>query len=122
MPAVHLLHYETRHIRKGRKQADANVALPGKPFQNRRKPKCDPVASRSRAEVAARQQDDVALHERLPNRVRTNLLLCAFFLIEDATDPVALIVWQPFRLARPVRQVKNRDNAKYDRGNSLQYK
>ena len=78
MPAVHLLQYEARQIRKGRKQADANIALPGKPLQNRRKPKRDPVPSSSRAEVAARQQDDVALHERLPNRVRTNLLLCRF--------------------------------------------
>src|SRR4029077_5156450 len=121
MPSVQLLSKKSAKIGQCREQCDPHVALPGKPLQNARQPKPYSVASRRRAEVRKRQQDDVALRKCLPDCVRTNFQLRLFFLFQLTVNPIALIRWKPFRLPRPIREIKKGDYAKDYRRNSFQY-
>ena len=121
MPSVQLLRQESSKIRQRREQCDSHVALPGQPLQNARQPKRYSVASRRRAEVTQRQQDDVALRKCLPDCVRTNCLLRSLFLFQLAVNPVARPP-EASRLPRPIRQIENRNHAKDDCRNSFQNK
>src|SRR5580704_10065060 len=121
MPPIQLLHQKSCKVWQRSKQGHPDVTLPRKALQNARQPKRDPVTSGGRAEIAQRQQNDIALGECLPNGVRTNLLLRKFFLLQLLVNPIALIRPKPFGGSRPIRQIKSRNHAEHHRGNSFQY-
>src|SRR6476660_1957747 len=121
MPAVDLLHQKPRKIRQSREQRHARVTLTGKALQNGREPECNAVISSNCEEVGERQQQDVAVAQRLPDGVGTTLLLRLFFQAQLLGDPAALVAPQPARLSRPVREVEGGDYSKHDRRDSFQY-
>src|SRR6266850_2549136 len=116
-----MLHQKSGEIGQRSEEGNPNVTLPGEAFQNGREPKRNPVASRGCTEITQCQENDVALHQRLPNSIGADPLFCLLFPLQLAGDPIALVLPEPAGLPRPVCEIKGRDYPEHDRWNSFEY-
>jgi len=120
MPSVQLLSQKARQVRQGSKKCHSQVALSGQALQYGGKPKCDPVISSDRKEIAEREENNVTMTQGLPNAVGANVLLRFFLPIEFGSDPLALLGGEPVCLAWPVCEVNESNQTQQDRWDSFE--
>src|SRR5579864_4509973 len=120
MPAVYLLHQEAGKKRQRREQRHLQIALPRKTLENCGQPERQAVISRKREKITQRQENNVAMAQRFRDRKAMSALLRLLFLAELSGNPFALVAAQPIGLPRPVGEIKDRDDAKDNRGNAFE--